>query len=89
MTEPLRGYLRRRLEKFERPKSLFGKLPYTVEQQLVATSLDGLYNATTVYRPDKTLMIAHPAVILPKKIRESRIKKNVIKAYKNLKSIVG
>jgi hypothetical protein len=36
MTEPLRGYLRRRIQKFERPKSLFGRFPYSYEQGRVA-----------------------------------------------------
>lgn len=89
MKEPLRGYLRRRIQKFERPKSLFGNLPYSTEQKLVATSLDGLFIATTAYRPDKTLLITHPAMFLPRKNRESKIKKNVKKAYQNLKAVVG
>jgi hypothetical protein len=88
VSEPLRGYLRRRIEKFERPKSLFGKFPYTFEQGRVAKATDSLYGAVISYRPDTTLGLEIPfRRILPKKTRENKIKKAVQIAYKNLKEI--
>jgi ribosomal protein L32E len=84
----LRGALRRRLVKFERPKTLFGKLPYSQEQVRIHNAWDDIQKATVIYNPYATGMYLPIFSRLPEKWRKERIAKYLKRAKTKLNEVL-
>jgi hypothetical protein len=84
----LKGALRRQLVKFERPKTLFGKLPYFQEQARIHNAWDDITKATVVYSPNATGMYLPIYSKFPKKWKKERVIKYLKRAKTKLDDVL-
>lgn len=69
----LRGALRKKLEKFERPKTLFGKVSYFQEQTGMYNSWQDISKASLIYHPHATGLYLPLYSKFPKNWKKKRV----------------
>ena len=84
----LRGALRRQLVKFERPKSLFGKIPYFQEQAGLYNSWQDVAKVGLIYHPSATGIYVPVYTKFPKEWKKKKIKFYLKRIKKRLDDIV-
>lgn len=84
----LRGALRRRLVKIERPKSLFGKYPYFQEQARIYNSWEDIAKASLIYHPMATGIYVPVYTKFPKKWKKKRVNLYLKRMKKRLDEII-
>jgi len=85
----LRGLLYRQIKKYERPKSLFGKLPYLKEQALIRQATDQIAQGMFFYSPiGLGIRSPFPVEKLPKDFRRKKALQRFANAKKKLEQVL-
>jgi len=85
----VRGLLYRQIKKYERPKSLFGKLPYLKEQSLIRQATDQMAQGMFFYSPvGLGIRSPFPVEKLPKDFRKRKALQRLKTTKKKLEQIL-